>query len=336
MISAIKVLRGEGSDPYRNLALEKCLTGRVRDGECILFLWQNRDTVVIGRNQNAWEECRAARFREGKGFLARRLSGGGAVYHDLGNLNYSFLVRKEDRDTERETEVILRAVRRMGVPAERTGRNDLEAEGRKFSGCAFYEQGGRCCHHGTLMIDVDLDRMEELLTPSGAKLRSRGIASVRSRVVNLKTFLPGLDRTRMETALLEAFGEVYGLKAEPLEEDRLEEGEIRAETAVMASGEWILGRHIPFTASFGDRFPWGSIRVELHADRGRILDAACWSDAMEEALIRRVGLSLRDAPYDGEEMARRVLEAAGASRESTDPALERMAGDIARMIREQI
>ena len=175
MISAIKTIRTDGTVPYDNLALEEFLTLHAREGECILFLWQNLNTVVIGRNQNAWEECRVRTFRESGGYLARRLSGGGAVYHDLGNLNFSFAVRKPDYDTARQSEVILRAVRMLGIPAERTGRNDFEAEGRKFSGNAFYEQKGCCCHHGTLMMQVNLDRLEQVLTVPSAKLRSRGV-----------------------------------------------------------------------------------------------------------------------------------------------------------------
>ena len=196
MISAIKTIRTDNVIPYENLALEHVLTRHVREGECILFLWQNRDTVVIGKNQNAWEECRVDWLDAHGGYLARRLSGGGAVYHDLGNLNFSLITRSEDYDTARQSEVILRAVRRLGVPAERTGRNDIEAEGRKFSGHAFYEHRGCWCHHGTLMMDVNLERMQEALSVPQAKLRSRGVSSVRSRVVNLKTWCPSLDRDR--------------------------------------------------------------------------------------------------------------------------------------------
>ena len=129
MISKLKFYLSRSYDPYWNIALEKHLTLGAAEGECVFFLWQNRRTVVIGRNQNAWEECRIEALREDGGHLARRFSGGGAVYHDLGNLNFSFAVRKTDYDTEKQSSVILRAVRALGVPAERTGRNDFEAGG---------------------------------------------------------------------------------------------------------------------------------------------------------------------------------------------------------------
>ena len=332
MISAIKVIRSEDTVPYGNIALERVLTRHAEEGECVLCLWQNRNTVVIGRNQNAWEECRVKRFRENQGFLARRLSGGGAVYHDLGNLNFSFLARKADFDPARQSEVILRAVRKLGVPAERTGRNDLEAEDRKFSGNAFYEERGRCCHHGTLMMHVDLDRMEEALTVPRAKLASRGVSSVRARVVNLREYCPELTREILEERLTEAFAEVYGLRAEMLDRSRLDEEEIRREAAFLASEEWILGRRIPFSAALERRFPWGGVRLELSVREGRVTEAACWSDAMDAEMIRKIGEALAGCIWDGDVLAEHVLRAAGTE-ESEDRG--RMALEIARMIREE-
>ncbi len=331
MISALEYFRAEGDDPYENLALEKILTLGVKEGECILFLWQNRDTVVIGRNQNAWEECALERFRARGGRLARRLSGGGAVYHDLGNLNFSFAARKEDYDPVRQTEVILRAVRALGVPAERTGRNDIEAEGRKFSGSAYFEKSLRCCHHGTLMMDVDLERMEEALTPPRAKLSSRGVSSVRKRVVNLKSFRPSLDRAMLESALLEAFREVYGLA--PAQRSAPDGEEVRRERALMASDEWILGRCIPFSAAAEKRFPWGGVRLEMAVREGSVREAACLSDAMDADMIRMIARALEGCPYESGAMARRVLDAVPAPGEAQR---ERMAADVADMILEQV
>ncbi|MBR4502637.1 MAG: lipoate--protein ligase [Clostridia bacterium] len=331
MISALECFRIETYDPYENLALEKVLTLGVREGECLLILWQNRDTVVIGRNQNAWEECALERFRSGGGRLARRLSGGGAVYHDLGNLNFSFAVRKGDYDPVKQSEVVLRAVRALGVPAVRTGRNDIEAEDRKFSGSAYFEKSLCCCHHGTLMMDVDLGRMEEALTPPRAKLSSRGVSSVRKRVVNLKSFCPSLDRAMMETALREAFREVYGL---PLgERNAPDRGEVLREKALMASEEWILGRRIPFSAAAEERFSWGGVRLEMSVREGRITEAVCRSDAMDADMILMIADSLKGCPYESEAMAGRVLGAAPAPKGELR---ERMAVDMAEMILEQV
>ncbi len=332
MISRIKVIRGTGTDPYRNLAEEKILTLHAGEGECILFLWQNRDTVVIGRNQNAFAECDPKRLKESGVTLARRLSGGGAVFHDTGNLNYSFASRKADSDPGRQTGVILRAVRSLGIPAERTGRNDLETGGRKFSGCAFYDIGDGRCHHGTLMLDVDKEKMASALTPPPAKLKSRGVASVRSRVVNLCEYRPSLGREETEERLIRAFEEVYGLKAEKLGEEAVSAAEIAGEAAALASGEWILGRRIPFDAYVEGRFAWGGIRLEMCVRAGIITDAVCHSDAMDACAVREIAPPLRGCPYDGDTAAARLSEAAG----DVSPQRKRMTDDIARMLREQI
>ena len=222
MIKSIQLYRTDCTDPYRNLAVEQYLLEHVPPGVCTLYLWQNRRTVVIGRNQSAWRECRTARLEEDGGFLARRLSGGGAVFHDLGNLNFTFLVRKEDYDLPRQLGVIVEACRLLGIPAECSGRNDVLADSRKFSGNAFYEHQGRCYHHGTLLVDVDMAAMGRYLSPSKAKLEAKGVSSVRSRVVNLKELRPDLTIEETAARMEEAFQSVYGMGAERLETSALD------------------------------------------------------------------------------------------------------------------
>ena len=338
MIRELKRISTDCADPYRNLAAEKLLTLGVREGECILFLWQNRRTVVIGRNQNAWEECAVRRLEEDCGHLARRLSGGGAVYHDLGNLNFSFLVRKADYDTGKQSEVIRRAAERLGIAAERTGRNDLEAGGRKFSGNAYYETRGCCCHHGTIMMDVDTDALAGYLTVSGTKLKSKGVASVRSRVVNLKELCPELTTDRLKTAMIEAFGEVYGMPVRPLEEDRLREADILREAAAFSSEDWLFPPRIHFNAVLENRYAWGGIRLELLVRGDRVERAECVSDAMDEGLICRIRDALRGCPYRGEDLAARVTDAARGDGDAvTGPELRTGTGrDIAELVRARI
>ena len=166
MVTELAMIETKNTDPRHNLALERYLTMHTEEGECILYLWQNRKTVVIGRNQNAWKECRVDALTRDGGFLVRRLSGGGAVFHDLGNLNFTFCVRKADYDLPRQLEVILRAVRKLDIHAEKTGRNDITVDGRKFSGNAFFESGDFCYHHGTIMLSVDTGCARRALRPS--------------------------------------------------------------------------------------------------------------------------------------------------------------------------
>ena len=168
MIDKLKLYRGQSFDPFFNLAVEEYLLQNTDEGCCTLYLWQNQNTVVIGRNQNAFKECRTTLLEDEGGKLARRLSGGGAVFHDLGNLNFTFLVPTADYDLDKQLKVIELACEKLGVKVERSGRNDILADGRKFSGNAFYKNGPRAYHHGTLMVDVDREKMGRYLNPSKA------------------------------------------------------------------------------------------------------------------------------------------------------------------------
>lgn len=294
---------GTETDPYHNIALEEYLLNHVQVGECILYLWQNRKTVVIGYNQNAWRECRVETLEADGGHVARRLSGGGAVFHDLGNLNFTFLVRREDYDVERQSEVILRAVQSFGIPAVRNGRNDLTAEGRKFSGNAFYRTGDFCYHHGTILIRSDTAQMGRYLTVSKEKLQSKGVESVKSRVVNLEAYVPELTVEQMKSALLEAFAQVYGempdsvLKPEPLETGRIDLELLRAGRERFASWEWLYGRKIPFQYEVSGRYPWGEVQIQLEVSEGIIRRAVVWSDALDVEFPRYAEAMLTGVRY---------------------------------------
>ena len=293
--------RAQDTNPYENLATEQYLLEHVPQGACILYLWQNRHTVVIGRNQNAWQECRTARLEADGGFLARRLSGGGAVFHDLGNLNFTFLVNKEDYSVEKQLSVIVEACRMLGIPAERSGRNDVLTGGRKFSGNAFYEHEGRCYHHGTLLVDVDMENMGRYLSPSTAKLQAKGVASVRSRVVNLKELVPELTIDSLAKAMTEAFGKVYGGQAEPL--PPLDRAEVEVLTAHYASWEWKYGRKIPCTLTCAQRFVWGEISIQLQVEEGIVQQAAVYSDAMDWTLAPALEGALTGRRFSQEDLA---------------------------------
>ncbi len=277
------------TDPYQNLALEEYLLRIVEPGECILYLWQNQKTVVIGRNQNAWKECRVAELEAAGGHLARRLSGGGAVFHDMGNLNFTFLANHEDYDVGKQTEVILEAVRAFGIPAEQTGRNDLTVDGRKFSGHAYYKTDTGCYHHGTLLIHADGEEMEKYLSVSREKLRAKGVDSVRSRVCNLGEYNAEVTVSAMRRALLVALSQVYALPFTPLDDARIDAEELRLLTERYASPAWKYGRRFPFKYEIGQRFSWGEVQVLLHVEDGCIADLAVYSDGLDTeypALLR--------------------------------------------------
>ena len=308
------------TDPYKNLALEEYLTFREAEDEVTMYLWQNAHTVVIGRNQNPWRECRVEQIKEDGCRLARRISGGGAVYHDLGNLNFTFSAREPRYDVDRQTQVILRAVQMLGIQAERTGRNDLTIDGMKFSGHAYYKSEGYCYHHGTIMLDVDSSMMAKYLNVSAAKLKSKGVRSVRSRVTNLIDHRPGLTVEDLKEVLIRAFGEVYGEAGfeAPVEQPIPSEADPELEALIRkySSEEWRYGRRIPFDVEFDERLDFGNANVQLHIDGGRIEDAEIYSDALMTEIFKRLADALTGVRYDAE--ALRSLDLAGIARDDEE------------------
>ena len=304
MIDRLQIYESEGFDPYRNLAIEQHLHESVLSGCCLLYLWQNERTVVIGRNQNAWAECRTTLLSKDGGTLARRLSGGGAVYHDLGNLNFTFLMRSEDYDLLRQLSVISRACAVCGIKTELSGRNDLLAQGRKFSGNAFYHHEGRSYHHGTLLVDTDGEAMKRYLSPSKAKLQAKGVESVRARVINLNELNPAITVETLKSAMKTAFSEIYGLpvSAPPV----LNEARIAALTAHYASDAWLFGQKLPFTFRCEQRFPWGGIELQLFVDRGVITDACVYTDDMDPETAPALQKALSGCPFSLSALSERI------------------------------
>jgi lipoate-protein ligase A len=298
------------TSPYKNLATEEYLLWNVKNDECIFYLWQNRCTVVIGINQNPWKECHVKTLEEDGGFLARRMSGGGAVFHDLGNLNFTFLAREANYDVSRQLDVIVSGVKQFGIQAEKSGRNDILVDGKKFSGNAFYQSQGCCFHHGTILVDVNLSNLSRYLNVSQAKLQSKGVASVRSRVTNLKALAPEMTIESLQQALIKSFGEVYGGAPLPFSSDRLNHQDISRMEAKYASWDWRFGRKLPFTAAYSTRFSWGDLTLEFCIESGVIQDAIAYSDGMETNYIQAMGHALKGCPFSSSEVCRQLLHLA--------------------------
>ncbi|MBD5560117.1 MAG: lipoate--protein ligase [Clostridia bacterium] len=288
-------------NPCETLALEEALLERPA-ADVFLLLYRHQPSVIIGRTQNAWAECRTERLKEDGVQLARRISGGGAVYHDPGNLNFSFLMHPDAYDTERQLSVILQTVRSFGIEARFSGRNDLLADGRKFSGSAFCVRNQACCHHGTLLIGTDMQKMADYLHAPQDKLAAKGVASVPARVINLGDLCPGLTVDRMRGALLEEFAAEYGRPAgwEP-DADRL--ARARELAARNAAWGWRYGKTPPFDLTLRRRFRWGSLELNLSLERGCIKTAHAWSDAMDPDLILALAPALQGCPLTGAAMS---------------------------------
>jgi len=291
-------------DPCFNLALEEQLLHTLPENTAILYLWRNDNTVVIGRNQNAWRECRTELMRREGCTLVRRMTGGGAVYHDANNLNFTFITPREDYDYARSAQVIIDAVGQFGISAEVNGRNDIVTNGAKFSGNAFTFTAGAACHHGTILLKTDTEKMSRYLQVSAAKLSSKGIKSVKSRVVNLTELNPEIDVEKMKSALIGAFERNYGpfdavhRDASRLDADALEEKRLK-----YASYEFCYGMTPAFDVTLEHRFAWGGIELCLRVKNGFVDGCVVYSDALDTDFIDALRAAFVGCPLRPDDMA---------------------------------
>lgn len=298
----LRVIKSTTYDPWFNLSLEEYLLKNTKKNEVTLFLWQNDKTVVIGRNQNPWRECRYHELENEGGKLARRLSGGGAVYHDLGNLNFTFIAKENLFDISKHLEVIIGAVRFHGVNAEFSGRNDILAEGRKFSGNAFYYDGDNCYHHGTLLVSSDISRLARYLQVSREKIISKGIESVEARVANLSSIDSGITIDSLCNSLEKSFEIIYD--GQVGERMIIDEGFRGLEELYekYSSWKWRYGETPNFELNLYNRFQWGDLDVNLNLKDGTVCEAAVFSDAMNSALIKNVEHALKGLKFTRNEV----------------------------------
>ena len=228
-----KYICSENTSPYYNLALERSLFDFVDEDTVILYLWQNSHTIVIGKNQNAYAECKVDEFIGAGGTLARRPSGGGAVYHDLGNLNFSIICKESIAKEHTYQRIVKEALRFFGIVSEFNGRNDLTVDDKKFSGNAFYVKDDVLCQHGTILINSDFKELSKYLTPDISKLERNHVKSVESRVVNLSEISDKITVESMKEAMIKATNAVR-LEEEPTE-SKVEEFK-----KIFENDEWIL------------------------------------------------------------------------------------------------
>ena len=290
-------------DPCYNLALEQYVLEHRREGDW-LMLWQNRNTVVVGLNQNTAEEINASFVEEHGITVVRRMTGGGAVYHDLGNLNYSFIEdagNTEDLTISRFTEPVCRALASLGVQASTSGRNDILVDGKKISGVAQRIVGGRILHHGTLLFDSDPAMIAGALRADPAKFTSKSAKSVRSRVGNLRDYLPeGIDLPRFWKLLLHELT-LDGLIRESLSPDELQEVRRLADEKYR-SWDWTYGRSPDSEYHSRRRFPGGTLEVYMNLHAGRIEEVTFFGDFMATAPLDGLTGALRGVRRDTESL----------------------------------
>ena len=266
----------------------------------LFFLWRNRSAVIIGLNQNVYAEVDINYLRQHDIALARRITGGGAVYHDLGNLNYTIVGRSSDieRDYPEYARHMQQALLALGVKAELSGRNDILVDGRKVSGYAKRVYKDRLMVHGTLMFDVDIDCLTRVLTPPTNKLESKGIASVKSRVLNLKEHLPQFTNIGALTQALEQhLSRQYQDKEYILTEAQLTEIRTIAATK-FATPSWIYGRSPNETITYSKRLPCGNVAVHMDIRKGIITQCSITGDFLGNTPIASLENLLQGCLYE--------------------------------------
>lgn len=291
------------TDPSINLAIEEyALKSMDVDKDSFFLFYINEPSIIIGKNQNTIEEINTD-FVESNGIhVVRRLSGGGAVYHDLGNLNFSFIT-KDDGDSFRNfkkfTQPIVDALKEMGVDAELSGRNDILAEGRKISGNAQFSTKGRMFSHGTLMFDTEIEAVVSALKVRKDKIESKGIKSIRSRVANIMEFLENpitIDEFRLKL-LHSIFGGEEEVKTIELTEQDWDNIHALSKERY-ANWEWNYGKSPAFNMSHSERFPVGGIDVRLQVKNGLIENAHIYGDFFGVGDVSDIENSLTGITYE--------------------------------------
>ena len=318
-------------NPWYNLALEQALSDLIREGDVLMYLWQNDHTVVIGRNQNALRECNAALLESEGGYLARRRTGGGAVYHDLGNLCFTFAASPECYDLARQMKVIQKACLSLGIVTQVSGRNDLITEdGYKFSGNAFSVTKTCKLQHGTLMVDVDRNALERYLTPSKLKLKAKGIASVRSRVCNLKQLVPDITIEQLCACLKTAFEEEYGF-VKLIPEDQPDPGKVQEYFREFSSWEWRFGKTPGFQTQMENLFSWGEAQIFLELKDMKIENCRIYTDSLNTKLAVNLENVLKGLYCSPDGFAGKIAEC-----EAMDPEEKTAAAELLLWVQKEL
>lgn len=281
----------ESDNIYYNLAAEEWLLSQCGESCIFMILFVNSPCVVAGRNQNLLNECNFEYMKKHSILPARRQSGGGCVYHDKGNLNFSFIGDKKLMSIERNFNIVLSALKKMGITASLSGRNDILVADKKISGNAFLYTENRILHHGTMLIDSDLNVMDCILKPDARKRILHGIMSSRQRVINLCDIKEDINILRMKMALTEEFSSEYGnyIPVTPKKDDKFQ-----ALVEHQRDDSWIWGSAPNHSFKIEAIYRWGSVNISVKIEQGIIVDIITETDALDAKLPIEIRNVLKD------------------------------------------
>ena len=301
----MKYIENNSTDPHYNLAFEEYIFKNL-DKEDFVLLWRNGPSIIVGKNQNTIEEINMDYVKDNKINVVRRVTGGGAVYHDLGNLNFSFITKAQSNliDFKTYNIPIVKALEKLGVDCEFSGRNDIVIDGKKFSGIAQSIIKERVLNHGTLLFDSKLDTLSKALNVKRDKIESKGVKSVSSRVTNIKPYVrDDIDVLEFKELLLINIFEYFNQPVEIYElshEDK--EGVQRMVDEKYGTWEWNFGYSPEFNYKGYERFEGGGVDVRLHVVKGRIENCKVYGDFFGKGDIKDLEDKLRGAKYDKSEI----------------------------------
>ena len=297
---SLQLVRSRSPDPWFNLAVEEWLLRHAAADSLTVFLYRNAPCVVLGRNQNPWLECNGAEMRRRGVALARRISGGGAVYHDPGNANCAVIVPRSHYSREACLAPVTAALAALGLQPEVDSRHAIRVAGRKVSGSAFMLTAATALHHGTMLVDADLDALAAVLQPPPADVHTHAIRSVPAAVGNLAALKPGLPPDAYEAALVDALRAVWGGADGPAGVTAADMGRRPGFAEIAArhgSPAWILGRTPAFAQRVRMMDDGREVAVVLHVREG-VVESAVDVLTGDEAAGRRRWPGLVGKPYN--------------------------------------
>ncbi|MBG9941892.1 lipoate--protein ligase [Brevibacillus formosus] len=306
----MKFIDNQGiTDPRINLAIEEYALKHLPNSDDYLLFYINEPSIIIGKNQNTIEEINATYVEENHIHVVRRLSGGGAVYHDLGNLNFSFITNDDGEsfhNFRKFTAPVVQALKTLGVEAELTGRNDIQVGERKISGNAQYSTKGRMFSHGTLLFDSEMENVVSALKVNAEKIQSKGIKSIRSRVANISEFLETkMTIEEFRQAILRSIfgeGEVEEYKLTEKDWENIHE----LSRSRYQTWEWNYGKSPKSNYRQSKRFDIGTVEIQLDIEKGKIKEAKIYGDFFGVRDVAELEAVLRDTPYDRSSVSERL------------------------------
>lgn len=296
-MSSYLIIESDSLSIYKNLAIEEYLLEYVKEKNIkVLFLWQNKDCIVLGKHQNAYQECNIELLNQNQIDLARRITGGGAVFHDIGNLNFSIITSAQDYDRDKSMSLIQMALQSCGLITNLSGRNDILIDGKKISGNAYYKDAYIGLHHGTLLVDCNLDKMNALLNVDQDKMIRNGVKSIKSRVINLCDIEPRISVNMLKSAIKNMFLDIYTNELSRAVDITIADEDPMFQELYMKykTKEWNYGLELPQLLLNRRAFSWGTVQIGYLIENHILTTIKIYTDYINSIFIKKMNAFLEN------------------------------------------